>query len=161
MEQISMFPDEAIQFPQSYDDLQALYEKHIFEGEKDDDVFTWNDIKDSTARSYFFYGTKVFEFYPAVKKPYIKVIDREDSKKSTKVSIDSPSKLIEDTFAELKDRKRYIFRNLVEDTFACCNDFKKCSAVDKCIHPEDRFYNGCLYRRNLEAGRNFYKEENT
>ena len=155
MEQLSMFSD-SIPFPRDYDDIQQLYEKYIYEGEKDDDVFTWNEIQ--KGRSYFFYGKKFIEFYPSLKTPYIKVIDRDDNKKYFKITPDSPAQLLEDTLAELKDRKRFIFRNLIDETFGCCNDYRKCSAVGHCIYPEDRFYNGCIYRTNLEAGRNFYKE---
>ena len=62
MEQISMF-SEKIDFPSSYDDIEKIYQQYIYEGEKDDDVFTSGEIKQG--RSYFFYGKKVFEFNPA------------------------------------------------------------------------------------------------
>ncbi|MBR7173139.1 MAG: hypothetical protein IKD50_01755 [Clostridia bacterium] len=154
MKQISMFENE-ISFPHSYDDIQSLYEKYIYEGEKDPDAFTWKDLKNS--RSYFFYSKKVFEFSLSGKSPTLKVISRTDDKKF--VTVSPSDHQLEDAIAWLKTLKKNIFRSLVTETFGCCDAFKECSAVDHCIHTDDRFYNGCMYRTNLEAGRNFYKED--
>ena len=65
MDQISFFPDGP-SFPLTYDDLQRLYEQFVYEGEKDDDVFTWSEIKEG--RSYYMYGKKVLEFIPGDEK---------------------------------------------------------------------------------------------
>lgn len=43
-----------------------------------------------------------------------------------------------------------------EETFGCCNSFIKCSDARKCTHPNHLFALGCMYRKNLEAGRIFY-----
>lgn len=40
--------------------------------------------------------------------------------------------------------------------FLCCNDFARCSDAKKCLKFDNPEYNGCLYRKNLEAGRIFY-----
>ena len=58
--------------------------------------------------------------------------------------------------ASLKDYKHQLFRSLITETFGCCNDFILCSDAKHCIHEDDRFFNGCDYRKNLEAGRIFY-----
>jgi DNA polymerase-3 subunit epsilon len=42
------------------------------------------------------------------------------------------------------------------DTFGCCGDFMECSDAKACVNQGDYFHLGCLYRRNLEAGRIFY-----
>lgn len=52
--------------------------------------------------------------------------------------------------------KKALFRTLGDVSFACCNDFERCSDAMSCLHPYDIFYNHCLYRTNLEAGRIFY-----
>ena len=40
--------------------------------------------------------------------------------------------------------------------FGCCNDFILCSDARRCLKSKDPDYNGCQYRKNLEAGRIFY-----
>ena len=42
------------------------------------------------------------------------------------------------------------------ESFGCCNDHVRCSDARGCLHQEDRFYLGCIYRKNLEEGRIFY-----
>lgn len=154
MDQMSMFEEESF-FPTSYEDISSLYEKYIFEGETDKDVFTSRDLK--KGRSYFFYGTKIIEFVPADHgKVSLKLFTFDE--KPIKLDPNMPRAEFLEWLEKLKAKKKTIFRNLIVETFACCNDFKKCSAVDSCIHQEDRFYNGCHYRTNLEAGRNFFKE---
>lgn len=41
-------------------------------------------------------------------------------------------------------------------SFGCCNDFRRCSDARRCLKADDPDYRGCLYRKNLEAGRIFY-----
>lgn len=41
-------------------------------------------------------------------------------------------------------------------SFGCCNDFVICSDAGQCHKKDDPYYRGCLYRKNLEAGRVFY-----
>lgn len=42
------------------------------------------------------------------------------------------------------------------EPFGCCNDFLRCSDARQCLHRDDNFYHGCMYRKNLENGRIFY-----
>ena len=42
------------------------------------------------------------------------------------------------------------------ERFGCCNSFIECSDKQRCLHDDDPFYRGCIYRKNLEAGRIFY-----
>ena len=156
MEQLTL-TNELISFPQNYNDLQSLYEKYIYEGEKDEDVFTWSEIK--SGRSYYMYGKKVLEFITGeFHKAKIKIypINQEEKPYTIKSSASSDDLLT--TLTKLKEMKKKIFRNTIAEQFACCHDFKNCSAVGACIHQDDRFFNGCIYRSNLESGRNFYKE---
>lgn len=154
----NVFDDiESIVFPMEYKDIDAIYNSFIFEGEKDEDVFTYNEIKEG--RSYYMYGKKVMEFRPGennkARLRFFPIMDGEVIRTLTTKS--SQADLVSEII-KLKKSKKYIFRNTIEDVFGCCHDFKKCSEVDACIHTDDRFYNGCIYRKNLEAGRNFYKE---
>ena len=151
MEQLSLFSEDKITFPQSHEDVLALHACYIAEGEKDSDAFTWSDTKNG--RSYFFYGKKAFEFTTdSSGKSKLRI--QQDNNKSITLTSDSPDLL--HYMEMLKNMKRVIFRNLITDTFACCNDFERCSNALKCLHPENRFYNGCMYRKNLESGKIFY-----
>ena len=42
------------------------------------------------------------------------------------------------------------------DPFGCCNDHVRCSDAGYCLHLKNEDYWGCIYRKNLEAGRIFY-----
>ena len=41
--------------------------------------------------------------------------------------------------------------------FGCCSKYKQCSDAGKCIHEDLLYSSACEYRRNLEAGKIFYK----
>ncbi len=165
MSQVSMF--DTVSIPESFEDIKNLLER-VREGETDEDLFTHSDTK--SGRSYSFYGTKVFEFIPAKSskaKSRIKVCPEvlsilnsskvNDSKVTTFTTINMVSESDVNTFvAALQAYKRYLFRNLITETFGCCNDFMRCSEKECCIHQDDRFFNGCEYRTNLEQGKIFY-----
>ena len=63
---------------------------------------------------------------------------------------------------------REVFKNMVNDVYdsnlrdvdaemiGCCDMFIMCSDAMRCLKSDDPHYNGCLYRKNLEAGRIFY-----
>lgn len=42
-------------------------------------------------------------------------------------------------------------------TFSCCARYKECSEQGRCIAADQDFAAGCYYKRNLLAGKNFYK----
>ena len=151
MEQLSLFEEEKIEFPKTHEDVVKLHAEYIDEGEKDDDAFTWKDTKNG--RSYFFYGKKVFELVSG-KSGQVKLRIQQNDEKAITLTPSSPDLL--EKIKGLKETKREIFRNLTVEEFGCCNDFERCSDALKCLHPENRFYNGCLYRKNLEAGKVFY-----
>lgn len=154
MVQTSFLPDAPV-FPLSFDDLQSLYQAYIFEGEKDEDTFTWSETKNG--RSYFMYGKKVLEFVPGdVKKARLRILPPDKSMKQETLDANTSSDALIDALKELKEIKHKLFRNTITEEFACCNDFLKCSDAKQCLYPQDRFYNGCYYRKNLEAGHIFY-----
>ena len=151
MEQLSLFENKKIPFPVTHDDIVKLHEQYIAEGETDSDAFTWSDTKNG--RSYFFYGKKAFEHIIDSKgKAKLKI--QQDDDKPIMLTSDSSNLLL--YLEKLKEMKNNIFRNLNTDTFGCCNDFIHCSDALECLHQNDRFYNGCMYRKNLEAGKVFY-----
>lgn len=43
-------------------------------------------------------------------------------------------------------------------TFGCCSRFHECSETGICLHPHPFYALNCMYRKNLNAGKNFYKD---
>lgn len=160
MDQISMHDTKPVTLD-SFEDIDQLL-ANVHEGEKNDDLFSWNAT--SNGRSYSFYGTKVFEFVPRksakstsklkVSPEVLKIMGIEaETYSALTIATDADMNAFVDA---LKKRERFLFRNLITETFGCCNDFLRCSEAEACIHQDDRFYNGCTYRTNLEQGRIFY-----
>lgn len=156
---------DVISFPYSYDDVRALYRAHITPPSQDGDAFTSGDELKNGGMSFFMYGKKVFEFHPGIipyfrlTGQYMQMLDpageyTEDGLYTFSADMTTPT--MTDFVAHLQDLINTIFRNLVTEHFGCCNDFIKCSDARQCLYPHDRFYNGCSYRKNLEAGRIFY-----
>lgn len=42
------------------------------------------------------------------------------------------------------------------EIFGCCSRFVECSDNKKCVHPDEKVAQGCMYKSNLEQGRIFY-----
>ena len=129
------------------------------------DYFTKNPVKDGY--SYSFYGVKAFELN-ILDNDKVKMKLPDDimgvlypSKKNLKegqfyaISDLSSAEMLQ-LVDLLKKRKNVTFRNIITETFACCNSFVQCSDAKACLHAKDRNYNGCYYRKNLESGRIFY-----
>ena len=151
MEQISLFEEEkASSLLSTHENVLKLHKQYIDEGEKDKDAFTWKETK--SGYSYFFYGTKVMQL-TASKTGKVKFLMKQPDGDFIALPPDDRSA---NDFVQLKMMKRKIFRELMPETFGCCNDFIRCSDALKCLHQDNRMYNGCLYRQNLEAGRIFY-----
>lgn len=51
---------------------------------------------------------------------------------------------------------RECFNRQNVEAFGCCNDHVRCSDARHCLHEDDKFYLGCIYRNSLETGRIFY-----
>lgn len=153
-------------FPHNYDDISELYQKYWKEDGDGEAVFSWNDLSKG-GRSYSFYDNKIFEFYPGDKAklrvwgrmlPALDILKpgADGKKLYALMEKDFPLGDIEPLIRAIRDEKKRIFRSIIIEDFACCNDFVACSDAQQCIHPDDPFYNGCYYRVNLEAGRIFY-----
>ena len=44
------------------------------------------------------------------------------------------------------------------NSFGCCGKYRTCSDSGVCVHENNLYAKGCLYRKNLEAGNIFYAE---
>lgn len=56
----------------------------------------------------------------------------------------------------LRELLQECFNRQNVEAFGCCNDHVRCSDAGHCLHEDDKFYLGCIYRKNLEEGRIFY-----
>lgn len=143
----------SISFPLTHDDVMIFLNSYIREDETDSDLFASREI--GKGYSYYIYGTKVLEHKPGNKKTASLRV-REDSKyKLYKPDQTTPEQMTE-IIEHLKSLKRELFLEMIPETFGCCNDYLACSDARACLHSDDRFFNGCGYRQNLEAGRIFY-----
>ena len=72
-----------------------------------------------------------------------------------RVSLDDFQVVIENNdFAELAVQICLDAMNFPK--FGCCNKFKECSDVKKCLHSDLLYSTACMYRKNLENNRIFY-----
>lgn len=155
-------------YPQSHEDIVAFHDEFLRNPVNDgyqDNEFTFNQLK-SGIMSYSFYNVKAFEFETDSKGVPKLNLDTSivrklfpernlPAKKNYHTVPNLPHESWELVIQHLRCVKDDNFRALGEP-FACCNSFEKCSDALACLHKEDCFYNGCLYRRNLEQGRIFY-----
>lgn len=56
----------------------------------------------------------------------------------------------------LRELMQECFNRQSVEAFGCCNDHVRCSDAGHCLHADDKFYLGCIYRKKLEAGCIFY-----
>lgn len=164
--QMSMFAP-GVSLPSTHEEALSFWADHLREDSADADAFTFTDVKNG--HSYYFYGTMVFQVVQTAHggafalsgKVFRSLSFASQSRKQiTDTTLHRLDGLTADQISEvvsaLLDFKHSVFRSLITETFACCNDFRRCSAARQCLHPEDRFYNGCYYRKNLEAGKIFF-----
>lgn len=163
-DQLSFLLSPDLVSPFSYTDIVSLWKNYVAEPEDDDDAFSFEPI--ASGYSFFIYGKKAFELQKSESLSTLRIpgglvraldpsrcnLKAENLYVFTITQSDQLSVFIE----WLRKLKRENFRALVSDTFACCNSFVQCSDAGHCIHENDRFYNGCYYRTNLEQGRFFY-----
>ena len=64
-------------------------------------------------------------------------------------SVSAVNEMLRELFQDCFNRQNAV-------SFGCCNDHVRCSDARRCLHEDDKFYLGCIYRKNLEAGRIFY-----
>lgn len=162
--QLSMFKP-TYSLPRSFSDVDTMWRNFIPFGSKDADAFTYEEIKGG--RSYYFYGAMVFHLVADAKGNYVfKLSGKVYRTLSFATGTINDTRVYplhnltpaqtEEVFSALMDYNRRCFREIIVDVFGCCNDHIKCSDAGKCLHYDDRFYNGCQYRCNLESGRIFY-----
>lgn len=162
--QLSMDISTAPAFPDTKEAIESLWENHVSQPDDDPDAFSSSTI--SNGFSFFIYGVKAFELKQdetgaALCLPgnFVSIIDpqRKTTKENSLYTIRSLTEYQMKQFIQwLIETKKKNFRALITDTFACCNSFVACSDAGHCLHENNRFYNGCYYRTNLEQGRIFY-----
>lgn len=153
--------------PSTHEEALTFWATLLREDSSDADAFTFSPVRGGY--SYYIYGTVAFQVIQGARggafllsgKVYQALSFANGSRKQvTGTSLHRLEGLtpqqVSEVVTALLDFKRRTFRALVTETFACCNDFRRCSAAGQCIHPEDRFCNGCYYRKNLEAGKIFF-----
>ena len=92
------------------------------------------------------------------KKDHVKatIYQRSDDPVIFKITcpelLDADSELKSAIFAAYQHAKA----NETLEEFGCCNSFVACSDALHCLHDDKPYYRGCMYRKNLEAGRVFY-----
>lgn len=154
MEQLSFF--DTPQWPSTCEDVADLCRRFVLEGETDEDALTVNEL--AKGYSFFVFGAKILEFYPGAngKPARLKAMLPKGKKTDERKAVALAPNDLTSALCGLRDYKRHTFRNLITDTFACCNSFDQCSDARHCLHQDDRFYNGCLYRTQLENGRVYF-----
>lgn len=128
-------------------------------------------LKDGRTHAFKSVGSLAFYLVVGKQSPFVKVKDVKEPEAITQnysTYKDGMLKLpIADDFNccrfidDMAERCRYLYEQAASDKFGCCNDFLICSDVGYCIKAKDLFYMGCLYRKNLEAGRIFYGKNKT
>ena len=148
-------------YPQTPQEIEEIWNQSVHEQTDDSDAFAYSITQNGV--SFFIYGRKSFELVRSKKGMTLRVSgsfmqllypNREDidDEKFYMLPVDQIP-----IFPDyLRQYKKYVFRNLITDTFACCHRFVQCSDNRACLMPYDRTYNGCHYRRNLEKGLIFY-----
>ena len=75
-------------------------------------------------------------------------------------SLDGWVRLKLDTIQNIKNIEKVVIKIYEQvnsaDEFACCHLYKECSETGKCISLRKERARSCIYRKNLEAGLNFY-----
>lgn len=167
-EQLSLFTTEPQELakPSTLEEVCLFWQNYIWDNDSDEDAFTWE--KTSSGYSFSFYGRKVLELQNKAKGTTLAVRGRLKAVLIPSFSFDKKNKnnfyplpqLNQQQMSRLVqlliEEKEAAFRDSATESFACCNDFIRCSDAKACIHPKDRFYINCAYRQNLEQGRIFY-----
>lgn len=158
-------PSACRAFPHSLEDLEVFYRERIGKPSDDPDAFSCS-LLGAGGYSCFFYGNKAFEFIPGENAKFrfpgdflnqLSFVQKEYRAEGWYAKTEKELAPFLPQLADaLRLKKETIFRNTITEKFACCHSFMQCSDAKACLYPEDRFYNGCEYRKNLEAGRIFY-----
>lgn len=148
-------------YPQTPQEIETMWKEFVYEPTDDDDAFSFSATQ--SGFSFFVYGRKSFELIRGKKGMTLRIsgdlmqlLDTEREDLDEMKFYPLPTDQISTFPSLLKAHKKYVFRNLITDTFACCHRFMQCSDARACLMPYDRTYNGCYYRRNLEKGLIFY-----
>lgn len=138
----------------------------IYDEDEKKDILSVEPIKNMT--SVYFMGNAVFfQIRLRKKSRYIAIddefecyitadIDKDKVKKTggkIRLTMENPEDILE-YVPVLRAVLGVVCSRYRE--FSCCSRYEQCSDAKRCIHPENRFAIGCIYRENLRAGRIFY-----
>ena len=119
----------------------------------------FNSIK--SGFSVYFFGIKAMEFIFQKSKFLVKIAAEDGeigpgfARPVVKFQFQDPS-IIDEQKSRIIAAYEYCADNEKADVFACCAYYTQCSDQRSCLLAHDPEYRGCLYRKNLEAGRIFY-----
>lgn len=89
---------------------------------------------------------------------FIKIKDKAEFKKADPLWAIIP--FTESTVDQVLENAKTIFEECYKEgaveIFGCCSRYMECSDRKKCIHPDIKEAQGCMYKVNLENGRIFY-----
>lgn len=150
-------------------DPETIFQKICTIVENDKDV-TVNIAKTTT--SIFFYKEKVFNIRINSKTQCLDTEDRfvfdfvpditgatlhlNDKRGYAQIPLITDEASVAKVYEMLQKLFQECFNRQNTESFGCCNDHVRCSDARRCLHEDDKFYLGCIYRKNLEAGRIFY-----
>lgn len=131
-----------------YDLILAILPEHK------DHPFEMTDIKDGA--SVYMFGSRkalIQERKDHVKLTIFATADNPIIFKVASIDMLRADPLFSQTvFAAYENAKA----NETLEEFGCCNSFVACSDALRCLYDDEPYYRGCMYRKNLEAGRIFY-----
>lgn len=147
--------------PQTRAELVAYWNENVREDHDDDDALTCDPVKNGF--TFFVYGKKTMELVEMKRGIVLRVcgVLKKQIEKDCDDLLDDKFYVVHaDQLGALADAlrvyKQQVFRTIITDTFACCSKFVDCSDARACLHPHERTFNGCYYRKNLENGIIFY-----
>lgn len=109
----------------------------------------------------YFFEQKMMEFVFKKSKQFVKIASEAgvkgpgDTRPFQHIPFQDAS-VIEQQAPLILAAYAYAKENEKVEEFGCCHDFVACSDARQCIHADDPENRGCVYRKNLEAGRIFY-----
>lgn len=94
-------------------------------------------------------------------KKYIDLFKLQDEVRYTKSEVNWGRLTFDESIAkQIIDNIEAVFKQCYMEgpveSFGCCSRYNACSDEKKCINPDIKDAQGCMYKRNLESGRIFY-----
>lgn len=114
-------------------------------------------IKENGKRPYIAFRTKYRYWFDEKNIPSWSVVSDKDYFRVDTTDFLNSVNLDEKSFGKLA--AQICIDAMSFPKFGCCSRYQRCSDLGKCVHDDLLYASACEYRRNLEAGRNFYKSK--